>query len=914
MDKIIIRGLTEHNLKNLSFEIPKHQIVIFTGVSGSGKSSIVFDTIAAEATRQMNETYPAFVRSRFKKVTRPSVDSIEHLSPVVVVDQSPLGFNARSTVGTVTEIYTGLRLLFSRIGEPSAGPASRYSFNDPTGMCPTCTGMGVVTDIDWDALIDRSKSFEQGAIRDTMFRVGSWYWKKYMASGLFDVHKPLNEFSQDEWHALLDGAGEVDGVKALYRKRYVSRDLTQISDNMREKGESLMRTCRCPECGGQRLCEASRATRINGQNIAELSALSLPVLREFLRDIHDTRVQGVVDALIADLTRLIDIGLPYLSLDRSAATLSGGEAQRIKLVRFLSSSLNEMIYVFDEPSTGLHPRDVFRMNQLLQDLKRRGNTVLVVEHDPDVIAIADTVIDIGPAAGTHGGQITFQGAYADLLKADCPTGCALRMNVPLNTTPRQPRGFLPIRGASRHNLKNLDVDIPLGVICAITGVAGSGKSSLISGVFAETYADRVVPIDQSPITATQRSTPATYLEIFDEIRKLFARENGVSESLFSFNAAGACPDCGGKGVIVTELAFMDPITTECERCHGCRYSDEALSYRYKGKNIDEIQSLTALEACDFFEQPKILKPLRALCEVGLAYMTLGQPLSTLSGGERQRIKLAKSLRHKGEVYIFDEPTTGLHRSDCEKLMALFDRLVDAGNSVLLIEHDLDVIKRADYIIDIGPDAGDRGGELVFAGTPSQMCQSDTWTARFLRASLDANHQATMPNAVRSDTTFDQTLSVHPIGRIAAGEDDFVIEIDPRWRPALHGLETYSHVQIYWWFDGCDNARDRAYTSHASPYTHGPQTVGVFASRSPERPNPIAVTTAQILHIDHESGKLYISYIDARHDTPVLDLKPYIPSLDRVERPQMPNWCAHWPKSLEESADFDWAQEFNFDLS
>ncbi|MDO5558479.1 MAG: excinuclease ABC subunit UvrA [Oscillospiraceae bacterium] len=744
---INIKGLTQNNLKNISLSIPKEKIVVFTGVSGSGKSSIVFDTIAAESQRQMNETYPAFVRSRLPKYEKPKADLIENLSASVVIDQSALGGNARSTVGTISEMYSALRVLFSRIGEPYTGTASFFSFNDPNGMCPECSGIGKVTTLDVDAFLLPEESLNTGMIDTTLFRTGSWYWQQYTGSGLFDPDKKLKDYTQRERNLLLYGAEEkggervskkVEGIYNQYARLLLKRDLSDKSEAMQSRAEELIKQTECPACRGKRLNEKALACKIAGYNIAEMCDMELTQLRDVLSGVDDPRAKTIIESLTASLTRMIDIGLPYLSLNRESSSLSGGEAQRLKLVRYMGSSLTGMIYIFDEPSTGMHPRDVHRMSHMLENLRDKGNTVLVVEHDKDIITIADEVIDVGPLAGRNGGQILFQGSYEQLLVSGTLTGNAMKQIVPVKPSPRIPKEFLPITDANIHNLKNVSVQVPLGVLTVVTGVAGSGKSSLIRDVFAQKYNDRVVMVDQSPVTATGRSTPATFLGFFDEIRKVMASENGVDASLFSFNSKGACPACKGKGVIVTELVFMDPIVTECEECEGTRYSKEALKYKYHGKNITEILNMTAEEALEFFsENRKISKQLTAMNEVGLSYLSLGQPMSTLSGGERQRVKLAKHLHSKGNIYILDEPTTGLHASNVCDIMKLLDSLVKRGNTVIVIEHNLDVMKQADYIIDVGPDGGTGGGEIVFTGTPEQMISSaGTITARYMRKSLD----------------------------------------------------------------------------------------------------------------------------------------------------------------------------------
>lgn len=745
MADIIVHGLTQNNLKHVTFTIPKEKITVFTGVSGSGKSSIVFDTIAAEAQRQMNATYPAFVRSRLPKYPKPAVERIDNLTATVVVDQTPLGGNARSTVGTISGLYSSLRLLFSRIGRPYVGTASYFSFNDPNGMCKTCSGLGKITKVDIEAILDLDKSWNEGCVKDSLYRPSSWYWKQYAQSGQFDLDKPIKEYTQEEYSLLLYGARDgskepenpkVTGLYHKYAKTLLNRDISSKSRHTKEKSQNLIVEMECNECHGQRLNKASLACKINGYTIADMCQMELTLLREVLSQITDKTVEVVVQTIIEGLDRMIEIGLPYLHLNRETPSLSGGEAQRLKLVRYMGSSLTGMTYIFDEPSAGMHPRDVYRMNNLLKKLRDKGNTVLVVEHDKDVISIADHVIDVGPQAGQNGGQIVFAGNYQELLTADTLTGRAMLKTMPVKQKPRRSVGSLPVRDACLHNLKHVDIDIPLGIMTVVTGVAGSGKSTLISQVFANQYEDDIVMVDQGPITATSRSTPASYLGFFDEIRKIMARENGMPDSLFSFNSAGGCPVCGGKGVIVTELAFMDPIVTECEACGGMRYNKEALACTYKEKNIVELLGLTASQAMEIFEDAKIRKRLRVMQQVGLSYLTLGQPLSTLSGGERQRIKLAKNLGKKGSIIVMDEPTTGLHRSDIENLLKLFDMIVSRGNTLVVIEHNLDVMKQADWIIDIGPDGGKNGGEVVFAGTPADMIKSaKTLTAECLRASL-----------------------------------------------------------------------------------------------------------------------------------------------------------------------------------
>ena len=745
-EEMIIRGLRQNNLKNVDLDIPKGKIVVFTGVSGSGKSSIVFDTIAAESQRQMNETYTAFMRGRLPKYEKPKVERIENLSASVIVDQSRLGGNARSTVGTISDMYAALRLLYSRIGQPYVGPASYFSFNDPNGMCPECSGIGKVMTVDIEGRIDPEKTWNEGMADLPAFHVGNWYWKQYAESGLFPLDKKWKDFTQQERNHLLYGADtpdgkrlskKVEGVSHYLHRMLLNRDTSNLKEASVKRLMYLVEERPCPVCQGRRLNAKSLSCKVAGYSIDEMCAMEFTQLVRVLETIRDPRAKTIVDTLTASLNRMIEIGLPYLSMDRESATLSGGEAQRLKLVRYMGSSLTDMTYIFDEPSTGMHPRDVYRMTRLLQNLRDKGNTVLVVEHDKDVISIADEVIDVGPLAGKNGGKILFQGSYEALLLSGTRTGNALKQIIPLKEEPRIPKAFLPVQNATVHNLKNVSVDIPLEVLTVVTGVAGSGKSSLIRDVFAKQYADRVVLVDQSPVTATGRSTPATFLGFFDEIRRMMAAENGVDASLFSFNSLGACPCCSGRGVIITELVFMDPVTTVCEACEGKRYSEEALSYRYQGKNIEEILAMSAEDAYEFFKgNQKLRKALGAMLEVGLPYLSLGQPLSTLSGGERQRVKLAKYLDKKGNIYVLDEPTTGLHASDVKKIMELLDSLVERGNTVIVIEHNLDVMKQADYLIDVGPDGGTAGGEIVFTGTPRQMVKSSrTITAEYLKNSL-----------------------------------------------------------------------------------------------------------------------------------------------------------------------------------
>ncbi|MFE9489484.1 ATP-binding cassette domain-containing protein [Streptomyces sp. NPDC006641] len=746
---IVLGGVRENNLKNVSLTIPKGKLTVFTGVSGSGKSSIVFSTIAVESQRQLNETFPWYVRNRLTRYERPHAEVMENLSTAIVVDQKPIGGNSRSTVGTMTEVHPILRVLFSRCGKPAVGPSNFYSFNDPHGMCENCEGLGRVTTVDLDRLLDGSRTLNEGAIAFPSFAVGTAPWQLYAESGLFDPDKPLARFTEQERELLLYGGGfrvdrrsrhsvyknEYEGVVTRFTRRYLKRDAHTLSDRDREAVARVVTEGSCPECGGTRLNAAARGSRIGTHNIADYAAMEIGELVGVLATLDDPVAKHVAAAALAVLRRIEAVGLGYLSLDRETSTVSGGEGRRLKIVRHLGSSLIDVTYIFDEPSVGLHSRDVHRLNELLMELRDKGNTVLVVEHDRQVIAIADHVVDMGPGAGAHGGEIVFEGTAEELRSSGSLTGRRLGAVSGLDRTPRTPTGAFTVTGAALHNLKDITVDIPTGVLTAVTGVAGSGKSSLVSDVLAARHPDAIV-VDQSAIGISPRSTPATHVKVMDTIRKLFARANGVDAGLFSFNSTGGCPECKGCGVIENDLAFLDPVTTTCEVCRGRRYRDEVLDHRLHGRDIVETLNLTVEEALDHFTERTVLSRLAPLREVGLPYLTLGQPLSTLSGGERQRLKLAGRLHDSGGLHIFDEPTTGLHMADVDTLLALLDRLVDGGNTVVVIEHDLDVIKHADWIIDLGPGAGRHGGRVVFEGTPEQLSTArGSFTAEYLRKDL-----------------------------------------------------------------------------------------------------------------------------------------------------------------------------------
>ncbi|WP_300597381.1 excinuclease ABC subunit UvrA [Niabella sp.] len=746
---IEIRGARENNLKNVDLRLPKRKINIFTGVSGSGKSSIVFDTIATEAQRQLYENFSMFIRSLLPKFPQPDADAIEKLGMAVVVDQKRLGGGSHSTMGTITDISPVLRVLFSRVGKPWVGYANAFSFNDPQGMCPECNGRGRKLGFDASKFIDPSKSLREGAIQAP--GLVSWEKDMYTHSGFFDVDKKLADYTREEMDLLLYSGprkfkmkfGNSDmnvtymGLVEKFERAYIRRDIKTLSERKQKTIMPYLQEQRCSACGGARLNAAALSAEINGKNIAALSAMEVAELIPFLKAINDPVAAPMIRTLTERLQHLVDMGLGYLSLNRETDTLSGGESQRVKMVKHLGSSLIDVLYIFDEPSIGLHPRDVYRLNGLLQKLRDKGNTVIVVEHDPDVIRIADHVIDVGPNAGTNGGQIMYAGALEGLLHTDTLTGKYLRHSLPLKTDSRTPRGQLPVIGARVNNLQGVDVNIPEGVLTVVTGVAGSGKSSLIHHAFLNAYPQAVV-IDQSAVGTSTRSNPATYTGTMDLIRKAFAVANNVDASLFSFNSKGACENCQGTGVIYTDLAFLEGVKTRCEVCEGRRYKEEVLTYRLNGKSISDVLEMTVREAGSFFTAKDIRKKLDTMIEVGLEYLTLGQPLSTLSGGECQRIKLASELHKKGSIYVMDEPTTGLHLSDVGRLIELMEGLVNKGNTVIVIEHNLEVIKNADWIIDMGPEGGHKGGQVIFEGRPEALIAFPaSHTGVFLKAAMEA---------------------------------------------------------------------------------------------------------------------------------------------------------------------------------
>jgi excinuclease UvrABC ATPase subunit len=772
-DLIRVLGARENNLKDVHVEIPKRRLTVFTGVSGSGKSSLVFDTIAAESQRMINETYSAFVQGFMPTMARPEVDFLDGLTTAIIVDQERMGANPRSTVGTATDANALLRILFSKLGRPHIGPPTAFSFNVPKrtasgsmtadkgagerlvvrnavyhgGMCPRCEGMGSVTDFDLSALYDDTKSLSEGALSIPGYSMDGWYGRIFSGSGYFNMDKPIGKFTKKELHDLLYREPtkiKVEGINLTYeglipkiQKSMLSKDVEAMQPHVRAFVERAVTFTTCPDCDGTRLSAEARSSKINGKNIADVCAMQITDLADWVRELDEPSVAPLLTGLQYLLDSFAEIGLGYLSLDRPSATLSGGEAQRTKMIRHLGSSLTDVTYVFDEPTIGLHPHDIERMNDLLLQLRDKGNTVLVVEHKPETMAIADHVVDLGPGAGTSGGEVVFEGTVDGLRTSGTLTGRHVGDRASLKNSVRTPSGKLEVRGANTHNLKNVDVDIPLGVLVVLTGVAGSGKSSLIEGSVAGR--DGVVVIDQAAIRGSRRSNPATYTGLLEPIRKAFAKANGVKPALFSANSEGACPTCNGAGVVYTELGVMATVESTCEECEGKRFQASVLEYTLGDRNIAEVLAMSVTEAEDFFDDgeartPAAHKILNRLADVGLGYLTLGQPLTTLSGGERQRLKLAAQMAEKGDIYFLDEPTTGLHLADVEQLLGLLDRLVESGKSVIVIAHHQAVMAHADWIIDLGPGAGHDGGRIIFEGTPADLVAArSTLTGQHLAA-------------------------------------------------------------------------------------------------------------------------------------------------------------------------------------
>ncbi len=770
-DVIRVHGARENNLKEVDVELPKRRLTVFTGVSGSGKSSLVFGTIAAESQRLINETYSAFVQGFMPTLARPDVDVLSGLTTAIIVDQERMGSDPRSTVGTATDALAMLRILFSRLGKPYIGSSRAFSFNIASvsgagaltvekagrtvkerrefsiqgGMCPRCEGRGSVTDFDLTALYDENLSLNDGALKIPGYSMDGWQGRILRGSGFFDPDKPIKKFTKRELDGLLHKEPtkiKVDGINLTYeglipkiQKSMLSKDRESMQPHIRAFVDKAITFTTCPECDGTRLNPEARSSKIKGINIADAAAMQISDLAEWVRTLDDSSVAPLLEALRETLDSFVQVGLGYLSLDRPSGTLSGGEAQRTKMIRHLGSSLTDVTYVFDEPTIGLHPHDIQRMNELLIQLRDKGNTVLVVEHKPEAIAIADHVVDLGPGAGGDGGHVVFEGTVDGLRASDTLTGRHLDDRSALKDAVREPTGALEVRGADAHNLRSVDVDIPLGVLCVITGVAGSGKSSLINGSVSSQ--DGVVTIDQSAIRGSRRSNPATYTGLLEPIRKAFAKENGVKPALFSANSEGACPNCKGAGVVYTDLAMMAGVATPCEVCDGKRFQPAVLDYTFGGKDISQVLAMSAEEAERFFGDgdgrlPAAHRIAERLVDVGLGYVTLGQPLTTLSGGERQRLKLASQLGDKGDIYVLDEPTTGLHLADVEQLLDLLDRLVDSGKSVIVIEHHQAVMAHADWIVDLGPGAGHDGGQVVFEGIPEKLvAQAKTLTGQHL---------------------------------------------------------------------------------------------------------------------------------------------------------------------------------------
>jgi len=729
---ITVRGARENNLKNISLEIPRRQITVFTGVSGSGKSSLVFDTIAAESQRLINETFSTFVQYFLPRYGQPDADALHNLSTAIIVDQQRLGGNPRSTLGTATDVFTMFRVLFARIGSPKVPHALALSFNDPRGMCPECEGLARVSKIDIDALVDKRKSLAEGAILFPTFDVGGYNWSIFANSGFFDVKKKLRDYTKAEWDKLLylddpklkvkslgNMKSTYEGLVLKFKRRYLGKDAEKMSTSLRPHFERIVTRGPCDACGGTRLGEAARACKIEKKSIADVSMMPISELLEWTKKLKAPAVAPLQAHILERLEHLVAIGLGYLTMSRETATLSGGESQRVKMVRHLGAALTEMVYIFDEPTIGLHPHDIERLNRVLTMLRDKGNTVLVVEHKPEVMAIADHIVDMGPGAGKEGGNVVFEGSFAALKKSGTKTGRHLAQRAALKTEYREARGHLLVKDATLNNLRKVTAKIPKGVLTVITGVAGSGTSSLIHGCLVPLYPDAVV-VDQTLTPGSRRSNLATYSGMADAIRKAFATANKVQPALFSANSKGACPSCEGLGVIYTDLQHMDPVATRCETCDGRCFTDEVLALKLRGKNINDVLGLSVLEALEYFVEPPVLATLRTLQHVGLGYVALGQRLNTLAGGERQRLKLAEELGKPSEIVILDEPTTGLHMADVAGLIGLLDRMVDGGSTVIVIEHNLDVVARADWVLDMGPGAGSEGGKIIFEGVPAKL--------------------------------------------------------------------------------------------------------------------------------------------------------------------------------------------------
>lgn len=745
---IEVIGAREHNLKNIDVKIPKKKLVCFTGVSGSGKSSLVFDTVYSEAQRQLIETFSSFARRRLPKISRPDVDEIRDITTTITIDQKRMGGNPRSTVGTATEIYTYLRLLFSRIGTPNIGYDSRFfGFNNPYGMCNTCKGLGRELIVNLDNLIDMDQSINEGALKHPDFKLTGWFVRLIKMSNLFDLDKPLRDFTEDELNELLYREKSVvkeqteaipfninlEGAVTSLKRRYVNNE---HAESRIARYPEFFQYRPCPSCGGSRINEKARSVKLSGKTIPELVEMELTEFYEYLQPIEGPIADPIVGRMKPIVKNLIDIGVGYLNLNRAVGTLSGGESQRVKMARQLGCDLTDITYIFDEPSIGLHQRDIGKLVDMLKRIKNKGNNIFVVEHDAAVIKNADYIIDLGPEAGINGGHIVFAGTYDQLLQSDSITGKMLSHKPSTKKTRRKKNGVFHVENATAHNLKNLSVDIPKGIFVCVTGVAGSGKSSLIMDEFVPMNSNTVV-IDQTPIGRSSRSNPVTYTKVFGPIRDLFEKATGKPAKLFSFNSDGACPKCKGSGKLSVEMGFLESVSITCDECEGKRYRAEVLEHRYKGKNISEVLQMTASEAMRFFEDPRITRRLKVLNDVGLGYLTLGQTSSSLSGGEAQRIKLARELHKKGNLYVLDEPTTGLHMADIEKLLDVINRLVDRGNSVIVIEHNMDVIKDCDWVIDLGPEGGSKGGEIIAEGTPEEIAvNQSSYTGQYLKQALE----------------------------------------------------------------------------------------------------------------------------------------------------------------------------------